>query len=66
MMTMGEVAMSITNFNIRALWIDENGTAAVEYAVLISVTVTMVVAGFYFYSNAVQILYQELGIKLFG
>jgi len=44
---------------------DDSGTAAVEYAVLISVTVSLLVAGLYFYANILETLYNNLAGRLF-
>lgn len=44
---------------------EERGTAGVEYAVLISVTVSLLVAGMYFYVNVLETLYNNLAGKLF-
>jgi Flp pilus assembly pilin Flp len=62
---MEKTAIHIINLVLQNLWANEDGAAAVEYAVLISVTVSLLVAGFYFYSNALEKLYNDLGGKLF-
>jgi Flp pilus assembly pilin Flp len=51
--------------SLRNLWSSEDGVAAVEYAVLISVTVSLLAAGLYFYGNALEQLYNNLGGTLF-
>ena len=45
--------------------VNEDGTAAAEYAIMVSFMVSLIMAGMYFYSNALQILYQDLANKLF-
>lgn len=57
--------MSLSIITLQHLWANEDATAAVEYAVLISVTVSLLVAGLYFYGNTLESLYKKLGNNLF-
>jgi Flp pilus assembly pilin Flp len=62
---MERTALSYINIGLQQLWVNEEATAAVEYAVLISVTVSLLAAGMYFYSTALKTLYEDLGGRLF-
>ena len=46
-------------------WAEASGTAGVEYAVLVAVTVSLLLTGMYFYSNMIEVLYTDLAGKLF-